>query len=74
MFFTNSSMFLNEIKIISHNDIFYKTTSNLFFLIFLYRNLETTDKQVLNEDMTKMVKDMQEQATYNKLQNDRFKR
>ncbi|XP_043666650.1 dynein regulatory complex protein 9 isoform X2 [Vespula pensylvanica] len=40
------------------------------YVLYELQNLETTDKQVLNEDMTKMVKDMQEQATYNKLQND----
>ncbi|KAI4494954.1 hypothetical protein M0804_001155 [Polistes exclamans] len=40
------------------------------YVLYELQNLETTDKQILNEDMKKMIKDMQEQATYTKLQND----
>ncbi|XP_047348018.1 dynein regulatory complex protein 9 [Vespa velutina] len=59
--------------------IYQKTLKQIFkrsknttvpYILYELENLETTDKQVLNEDMKKMIKDMQEQATYNKLHND----
>ncbi|KAI4498561.1 hypothetical protein M0802_006267 [Mischocyttarus mexicanus] len=51
----------------------FKRSENTTVPLILYElhNWETTtDKEIFNEDMKEMIKDMQEQATYTKLQND----